>query len=253
MNNSTDEWSKIIGGLTAATFCLSVLFDWGYLEALGLSFGDVPTTVADHVRDALLWVPAILTAALVYTTSELMLRRVERGLSEEELTKQKLVSWFRRSPYKFYVVIAIAINLFNYLVGDAVAKGMSMAGPLIMYEIVRWSFSHKRVSESIPRPLRTGITIMVPLCTFMYFWGYTKGIEALYAKPSVSLVSSESTSPAQVTLLRQMDKGILVKDATGKAVFYRWDVVKSVSKPLTTPTERNRMCRWFNAFCNLSP
>ncbi|GJH04494.1 hypothetical protein [Paraburkholderia terrae] len=252
-----DELGKVVGVLTAATLCLSVLFDWGYLEALGLSFGDVPTTIADHVRDALLWVPAMLTAALVYTTTELMSRRIERGLSEEELTKKsdsgKIASLLRRSPYKLYVVIAIAINILNYLVGDTFAKGMSLAGPLIMYEIVRWSFSHKQVSESIPRSLRTGITIMVPLCSFMYFFGYAKGIEALYAKPSVSLVSSESTSPAQVTLLRQMDKGILIKDATGKAVFYRWDTVKSVSKPLTTATERNRICRWFNILCNVAP
>jgi hypothetical protein len=252
-----DDLGKIIGVLTAATFCLSVIFDWGNLEALGLSFSDVPTTIADHVRDALLWVPGTLSAALGYTLLELMSRRIERGLTEDELINQSKkpnrTAWFRRSPYKLFVVLAITVIFLNYLFGDVFARGMSMAAPFMMYEVIRWSFAHKGVADSVSPLLRRTITFIVPLTFFMYFQGYAKGIDQLIEQPTVLLTLSAPSQSAEVTLLRQMEKGVLVKDPTGKAIFYRWEVVKTLSEPVTSPIKRNRVCRWFNAFCTLNP
>lgn len=253
----TDELGKAIGILTAITLCLSVIFDWGYLEALGLSFTDVPTTIADHVRDALLWVPAILSAVLGYTLLELMSRRIEHGLTEEELINQsrspKRTAWLRRSPHKLFKVLAITIILLNFFFGDVFAKGMVFAAPFMTLEIIGWSLAHKRVANGISPLLQRGISIVVPLTVFMYFFGYWRGTEQFIEKPAVSLTLSEPSQSSQVTLLRQIEKGILVKDIAGKAIFYRWEDVKSISTPVIAPIKRNRICQWFDTLCIESP
>ncbi len=162
-----DDLGKLVGLLTAGTFCLSVLFDWGYLEGLGLSFTSVPTTIADHVRDALLWVPGVLTAVVAYVSLELMSRRIEGGLSDEEIVGQsknpRLTAWLRRSHYKAFVAMSILIIFLNYLFGDAFARGMSLATPLMMYEVIRWSFSHKRVADRFSPLIRKVIMFIIGL------------------------------------------------------------------------------------------
>jgi hypothetical protein len=46
-----------------ATFCLllSVVYDYFFLVPLGLTFAEVPTTLADHVRTGIVWAPLVFT------------------------------------------------------------------------------------------------------------------------------------------------------------------------------------------------
>lgn len=44
----------------------SIFYDWGYLYGLGLSFREVPTTITDHVRSAIFWLPyGVLFSAFI--------------------------------------------------------------------------------------------------------------------------------------------------------------------------------------------
>lgn len=46
---------------------ISVSYDWAYLNELGLSISALPTTLADHMRSAILWIPAIVVLAIPYS------------------------------------------------------------------------------------------------------------------------------------------------------------------------------------------
>ncbi|WER46599.1 hypothetical protein CupriaWKF_03165 [Cupriavidus sp. WKF15] len=246
-----------VASLTAGIFCLSVLFDYGYLQALGLNFADVPTTMADHVRDALLWVPLALTAFITYIYMELFTRRIEGGLTEEEIVRTsknpERVARFRRLPYKFFVIIAIAIIFAHSLFGDAFAKGMWFAAPIMTFEIIRWAFSHTAVADSFHPEFRRALVVVLPISFFMYFFGYGKGIEQLAQKPNVQLILTDSSQVIPVTILRQLDKGILVKEAAGSAKFHPWEQVRMTSQAIDSTVERNRICRWFNVACSFKP
>lgn len=44
---------------------LSVAYDFSFLQAIGLSFQTVPTTIADHVRSAIVWAPGVIAGSLL--------------------------------------------------------------------------------------------------------------------------------------------------------------------------------------------
>lgn len=248
-----DDLGKFIGAVTAIIFALSVLFDWGYFEAFGLSFINVPTTISDHVRDALLWIPGMLTTLFVYTLFELMGRRVKQELAEggpnNQLKDIKPMPRLGQTLYKLFVAIAIGIVGLHYFFGDAFARAMTIAAPFMMYEIIRWSFAHKRIADRTSPMLRRAIACIIVLSCFMYFQGYAKGIDQLSEAPVSSLLLSDSNESISVLILREMEKGILVKDSSDRTIFYRWDVVKSLSTPTISRTKRNRICNWFDIFC----
>jgi hypothetical protein len=56
-----NQLSKNIGGLawifSVSTLALSVFYDFSYLSALDLDFGEVQTSISDHVRSAIVWLP----------------------------------------------------------------------------------------------------------------------------------------------------------------------------------------------------
>ena len=56
-------WVGRVPGVSAAiataSFVLSIAYDYGYLHAVGLSLGEVPTTISDHTTTALRWSPAV--------------------------------------------------------------------------------------------------------------------------------------------------------------------------------------------------
>jgi hypothetical protein len=49
--------SKGIALIGAICIGFSVIYDWGYLYGLGLGFHETPTSLADHLRSAIIWLP----------------------------------------------------------------------------------------------------------------------------------------------------------------------------------------------------
>lgn len=54
-----------IGALFAIIVALSVLFDIIYLQALGVSIMLAPTSITDHIRSSMIWIPPVLVAVIV--------------------------------------------------------------------------------------------------------------------------------------------------------------------------------------------
>src|SRR5438445_12929946 len=91
----------------AVGFVVSVIYDWGFVYALGLDFVYLPTTTADHFRSGLLWFPPLLGLLFVYFAIEFQFQRVERGLTEKEITESssnpERMRKFREGPWKLMV------------------------------------------------------------------------------------------------------------------------------------------------------
>ncbi|WP_396432955.1 hypothetical protein [Limnohabitans sp.] len=50
---------------SAALLVMSVVHDYFYLQALGLEFSELPTTISDHLRSAIVWLPGLGIAMAV--------------------------------------------------------------------------------------------------------------------------------------------------------------------------------------------
>src|SRR5919197_1500493 len=88
----------------AVGFVVSVIYDWGFVYALGMDFGCLPTTTTDHFRSGLLWFPSLLGLIFLYVAIEFQFQRVERGLTEKEIIESSSNPvWtrkFREGPQK---------------------------------------------------------------------------------------------------------------------------------------------------------
>lgn len=60
-----DDFSKRLAAMSAVLLALSVVYDYFYVRALGLTFAQLPTTIADHVRTAVIWVPGVALVAFL--------------------------------------------------------------------------------------------------------------------------------------------------------------------------------------------
>lgn len=54
-----DDLTKKLPACTVLLLVGSTTYDYSYLLALDLTFADIPTSIADHVRSALVWAPGI--------------------------------------------------------------------------------------------------------------------------------------------------------------------------------------------------
>ena len=55
----TAHLGKSLSIVSAALLALSVIYDYFFLRSLGLSFAEVPTTISDHLRSAVIWLPVL--------------------------------------------------------------------------------------------------------------------------------------------------------------------------------------------------
>lgn len=71
-----ERLGKAAALFSAGALALSVFYDYSFLSALGLQFSEVPTVLNDHVRSAIVWLPALATGAGIYALVELLSRRM---------------------------------------------------------------------------------------------------------------------------------------------------------------------------------
>ncbi len=121
-----EEWSSVVAlAATASTVAASaalvgsVLHDWVYFGRLGLRFSEVPTSLVDHARTALLWLPPLGIGMALFSVYELLTRRIEGGKTEDEIVAQspnpKWAARFRRSGDVGPLVMAAVVIFGGYL------------------------------------------------------------------------------------------------------------------------------------------
>jgi len=80
-----EQLGTLIGLTSGALLILSVFYDFSFLLALDLTFEDVPTTISDHVRSAIVWAPRVGGMMLAFYMYDMFMRRVEGGRTEKEI------------------------------------------------------------------------------------------------------------------------------------------------------------------------
>lgn len=128
------QLSENIGGLawvfSVSTLALSVFYDFSYLGALNLDFGEVQTSISDHVRSAIVWLPwgVILVGFLALVLR--IFQQLDSNQSipiefDSRLSKAKVSKMLNRSNlltiltwavFAFGAVFTLRSNSANYFV-----------------------------------------------------------------------------------------------------------------------------------------
>lgn len=132
--------------------CLSIIYDYSFFKVLGTSFSEMPTTLSDHLRSSLAWVPITVFSIIIATIIELFTRRMEQGMTEEEIIQSSknptLLRWFRKSPKYGFMLIALIppyFAIFNKQIFPLEAWAISSVVLWLVFH--NFLFSHQRVIQ----------------------------------------------------------------------------------------------------------
>jgi hypothetical protein len=246
------KFASLIGG---ALLLLSVFYDFSFLAALHLHFSEVPTTISDHIRSAIVWVPQVGGMVLLFFLYELLMRRVEGGKTEDELIASspnpKFTKNFRASADALFPIIGL-ISITIWLV-----FGSSYNGLYLVF-IMLWGFlsssvvSHARLGQPFNR-LTARLFVIIPIAAAIVgSFGYGEGERLLAAKDAnweVTVADADKRTAYQVVGIRRFESVVIVVDMQKKILLYpAASIVSAKYKSLHEQGVLNG-CRWFGILC----
>lgn len=226
---SLESFSALIAVLSAAILIFSVTYDFGFLLWFGVSLAEAPTTLSDHIRSSLVWAPTILITVFGVVALELFNRRIEKGMTEEELINSsptpKFTAWFRGSPKYPLYAFAVFLPLAPF-VGVELPLHAWMLGSIVWWFILHnYFFNHQiimaRTSSSFYLASRWSPAVLM----FMVF----SGAIAAEKVPNGKKYSFNVGGEVKIRLLaRSYDDYFLLWDPDEKVIeFVRKDFVES--------------------------
>lgn len=241
--------------LTGMALVASVAYDYSFFWALGLSLDEIPSTLSDHVRSAVVWSPKLVLSAIGYATIALFLKRVEGGLSEEELVRRsrfpRFTRWFRRTGDRSFTFWAVLVALLGPFLSTS--DSWMIVTFLILWGMLMTSIiSHPTLRESFSTSTTRFLLVSPILLSVICLFGYSAGARI-----------RERTTPAWEALIEtdgQLQKMTLlgVRQFQGFAIFVTMNgattIVPSADiqqlSQIRSPQSREmNVCKWLNLLC----
>jgi len=252
---AAEQVGKLLGIAAGGLLILSTAYDFSFLYALGLSFQDVPTTLADHVRSAIVWSPHVTIYAMVFAMYEMFMRKVENGLSEEELIQRssnpKFTRAFRRSPQLMFAILVILMIVTNILF-TASSYGFFLAGIGVWGALSVEIVQHPRMGAKFST---TGgrLFVIVPIIViWVGLIGYGRGESMLTSTGTqwtVELKAGQGIEKRQLLGLRRFSTSAIVVSADRRVSVLPSDSIVSAEVIRPTDADLSRICRWFGLLC----
>lgn len=252
-----DEVTKILGLLAAVSLGLTLFHDWGFLMALGLDYSDVPTSISDHARGALNWLPFASISLGAGVLWHALNRRLEGWQSEEEILKgerhPEKHRWLRRSPVLFAQGMgAVGIVLFALFGERFIEEGFF--GAIVLWPaLAGWIFGHPRAAQRIPAKVLVLIMLLPVVLMIAWARGWHNGVEAQRQPARAQVTFVGSPKPVPAAIYRYLDRGVLVRIGSGTAEFRQWNAVDKIAVQAERGAIRGVVCRWFGVMCAAGP
>lgn len=234
---------------------LSVAHDCFFLFALGLSFHEVATSVSDHVRSAIVWLPKVVLFMFAMFVYELLMRRIEGGRTEQELIQTsptpRFTKWFRFSANAAFVVMAVLVVLTTTLL-TASLHGLFL-GFMLLWGFLSFSVvQHPRMGAGFTA---TGarVFIVVPLVVaYVGFFGYGSGERMLTAKSpewDVAIKTDKGNEHRKLNGMRTFGTTVVAVDTDRRVSVVPSEQFEVVTRIPIYDASISNLCRWFGVSC----
>lgn len=205
--------SIFLSMISAGVLTLSVAHDFGYLLRFGISFAEAPTTLSDHIRGSLVWIPTVMLGFLGGVVIELINQRVECGMTEEEIiaksrNPQRMMR-IRESPKYMFIGIAILVPVAHFFVAPMPVFSWAMSLIVGWYVLHEWIFGHTRMREKTSRAFLL-LALFGPLAIMsVAYYGYSSA-DSLITEADNEYVFAINGEQRRVVLARHFEKYFLV-------------------------------------------
>jgi hypothetical protein len=242
--------AEVITISVAIGFVISIIYDWGFVCALGIDFVRLPTTISDHLRTGVLWFPYLLAFLFMYFAVEFQFQRVERGLSEDEIIENsknpEKLRKFREGPWKI-VKWTAPLAVFDFVaIGDIFSSVLPLMLSIMWMGFAEWCYSAPLIQLRRSWESQAAFTFLPIIFILAFFSGYNEAVDATLRKPDlVEVTISPSGSAIQGKLLREFERGILMLNDGEHLTFVPWAEVRSIVNRQPYAPFRGVLCEWF--------
>lgn len=233
----------------ALGFVVSVIYDWGFFYALDLDFSAIPTTTSDHFRTGVLWFPKLLAIILVYFAIEFQFKRVERGLTEDEIvgasTSPSKLKAFREGPQKLVKWIAPLAVLNYILIGDAYSSALPIMLSITWVAFADWCYSAPLIEMRRSRGAQVTFMFLPIVAILAFFSGYNAAVDGVSRDPVDIVIERGQASPINGRVLRTFERGVFILGDGNRFLLIPWEQVHAVHTEEPYAPFRGVLCEWF--------
>ena len=234
--------ASVSGVVASVSILMSFVYDWGFFYALGISFNEAPTTISDHVQSWLLWLPKVIIAVIGFSAYEMLTRRIERGMTEEEIVESSRnpsqTRRMRNRPYVWMMYLGPFLVVMWVLLGEnyATFPALFMGGCLTWFWVASWIFRHPRVNARHSNLLFLSFYFIPPLILIVFSWGYLSAgnSESEYLASIGSSVhdlnSSSTIESRKIKLVRSYENWLLIRDKKNRISWIKMNNVNNLVK-----------------------
>ena len=221
-----DNTIKAIALLSSLSFIFSFLYDWGFYSSLGLTFREIPTSIADHVRSSLLWLPFAI--GFVFCCVAGIFAALNDITPADGSPQKKRKQWDEAIIDSLIFVFATAVFILYILVTDRVVPLVGLAAIFMWGFICKKMLLKHRAFANLSRQ-KLALLYFTPIFLLaIFFAGHMSGY-FLYnsVEYKTSLRLSDSSSH-KIVYLRNFEKGILYKNMQGVVVYKPWEQISEI-------------------------
>ena len=253
----TEHLGAVFALAASVSVIVSFVYDWGFFSTLGIGFAQAPTAISDHLRSWLIWLPLVITPVLILLAHELLMSRLERGLTEEEIIESSRnparVRRFRVSPWKAISFMAVLLTLLWLLFGEAFSHARFFAFPITWAIFAQWVFRHPRLDARYSSIIRN-IAIYVPAAFFFAFFLGAGVADENMSQWSAShrievATTTQGEGATEVRLLRSFQDWILVRDENGILAWVHLDDVIRIQVLKESKMFKGFVCLFSTSWC----
>ena len=241
-----------VGG--SLTLVLSVIYDWGFLSALGISMADAPTSLADHLGSWLEWAPRyviLMTFVVLYRLSAVrtVLGLIPSSVYDSLPTRPRWTKSKRRR--RAAELVAGAAFILWLLIGGSPAL-VVIPGIIYGMILVDWITDHPLLTP--PR----GVLFLVrlaPVLVLLFFtfgyWSLDRAVGRTMPKAYVQIHSANTSGSALAEryVVRSFANWLLVQGPDRTQV--DWVRMEQVDRIEVHPNVRlpGLLCGVFDLWC----
>lgn len=239
-----------VGG--SLTLVLSVTYDWGFLSALGISMGDAPTSLADHLGSWLKWAPRYAILIAVVVLARLSFVRTVLGLIPSAVYNSLPTRprW-TKSKRRTYVLVAGVAFILWLLIGGSPAL-LAISAMFFWMVLVDWITEHPLLT--LPRSV-SFLVRLAPVLALMFFtfgyWSLDRADGRTMPKAYVQIhsASSSESALAERYVVRSFANWLLVQSQDRTQV--DWVRMEQVDRIEVHPNVRvpGLLCGVFDFWC----
>jgi len=184
---------------------------------------------------------------------EMLIQRLEQGMTEQEILQSTsnptLTKKRRDEPWRFIGYISILQITLYFLIGEPsfTLNPYTFSIAWIIFSI--WVQDHPRLIVRRPFVVRFLATLLPAIAIWFYLTGSTEAARLFDKSAPTTHLTNSSDAVESVVLLRQLDKGILVRTSNGSITFIPWDAVKKIESPGKYNSTHGILCSRFPIIC----